>query len=79
MKLHWRAIAVMSEIEWTMKYKRALLEKNPALRMNRIEEARDAMTARRKEIARTSPEKDVLDRALDILATLHESYANENT
>jgi hypothetical protein len=73
------AMAVMSESEWTMKYKRALLERNPALRMNRIEDAHNAMAARRREIARTSPEKNVLDRALDILATLRESYANERS
>jgi hypothetical protein len=69
---------VISEVDWTKKYKRALLERNPTLQIRRIKEARAAMAARRNEIATTSQERYVIDRALDILATLHESYAAEH-
>ena len=70
---------VTSEMEWTRKYKRALLERDPSQRMRRIQEAKDAMAARRGTIARESQERHVIDRAMDILATLRESYVAEHS
>jgi hypothetical protein len=63
---------VITEVEWTRKYKQALLERKPALRALRIEEAYELMTRRCREIAQTSPEHEVLNRALDILVTVRE-------
>jgi len=60
------------EIDWIRKYKEALLERQPALRALRIEEAYELMTRRRRELAKISPEQHVLNRALNILETLRE-------
>lgn len=57
-------------IEWAKKYKQALLERQPALRALRIEEAYELMTRRRRELAEISPEQHALNRALSILVTL---------
>lgn len=67
-----------SEMEWTGKYKRALLEKDPAQRMRRIQEAKDAMEARRTTIDCASRERLVIDRAMDILASLGKSFVAGN-
>ena len=61
-----------TEVEWIRKYKRALLEREPVLRAQRIEEAYELMTKRSGEIAKTSPEQRMLNRALDILVTVRE-------
>ena len=69
---------VTNEVEWTRKYKRALLERERSQRMRRIQEAKDAMAERRGAIDRESPERNVIDRAMDILATLREFYVSEH-
>jgi hypothetical protein len=73
MRQNWETTRVITEGEWTRKYRVALLERNRSLRMRRIQEAREAMKARSSEIASTSPERLVIDRALDILTTLREA------
>ena len=65
------------EVEWTRKYKRALLERDRSQRIRRIREAKDAMAARRGMLDRESPERHVIDRAMDILGTLREFYVSE--
>lgn len=67
---------MITEIEWTRKYKQALLEREPALRALRIEEAYELMTRRSSEIAKISPEQQVLRRALDILVTVRQVSAS---
>jgi len=69
-----RSHSVISEAEWAGKYKRALLETNPLLRVLRIEDAHDAMTARTREVPVVSPEHEALERALGILDTLRNVY-----
>lgn len=69
---------VTNEVDWTRKYKRALLERDRSQRVRRIQEAKEAMTERRGTIDRESPERQVIDRAMDILATLRESYVSEH-
>jgi hypothetical protein len=69
---------VTSEMDWTRKYKRALLERDPAQRMCRIHEAKDAMEARRTAIDSASQEGRVIDRAMDILASLGKSFVASN-
>jgi hypothetical protein len=70
---------VTSEVEWTRKYKRALLERDPSQRSRRIQEAKDAMAERRGAIGRESPERHVIDRAMDILGSLREPFITERT
>jgi hypothetical protein len=67
-------MAVIAECDWTRKYKQALLERNPALQMSRVDDARKVLMARIGEITETAPERRMIDRALDVLATLQESY-----
>jgi hypothetical protein len=63
----------MTQNEWTRKYKRALFERNPALQMLCIEDARKAMTGRLKELAEPSPERYAIDRASGVLAAICET------
>jgi hypothetical protein len=63
---------VITEFDWTRKYKSALLERNPILQRRRIVEARDAMTRRSSEIEVPSSERKLIHRALDILSSLRE-------
>jgi hypothetical protein len=67
-------MAVTGECDWTRKYKQALLERNPTLQMHRVDEARKVLMARIGDITETAPERRMIDRALDVLATLRESY-----
>lgn len=69
-----RSHSVISEAEWTAKYKRALLETNPLLRVLRIEDAHDAMTARTLDVPVVSREHEALERALGILDTFRNAY-----
>lgn len=59
-----------SENEWTEKYKRALLERNPAEQMFCIEDAREAMTARISQLSESAEERQIIDRAFYILAMI---------
>jgi len=59
-----------SENGWTEKYKRALLERNPALLLSRIEDAREAMTARIRQLSETADERQIIDRAFYVLAMI---------
>lgn len=68
-----------SEMEWTRKYKRALLERDRSQRTRRIQEANDAMATRRGALDPGSQERHVIDRAMDILATLREFCAGEHS
>lgn len=61
---------MITEEEWTTKYKRALLETNPVRQFACIEDARDAMNARIAQLTDTCAERHVIDRALDILGTI---------
>jgi hypothetical protein len=63
---------VITEFDWTRKYKSALLERNPILQKRRIVEARNAMTRRSSEIEVSLSERKLIHRALDILASLRE-------
>ena len=65
-------------MEWTGKYKLALLERDPSQRGRRIQEAKEAMAARKGALDREAPERQVIDRAMGILATLWESRASEH-
>jgi hypothetical protein len=70
---------VTNEMEWTRKYKRALLERDPAQRVRRIREAKEAIAARKTAIDRECPERQVIDRAINILATLRESHITDHS
>ena len=72
-KGHGRTAVKTKEANWTDKYKQALLERNTALRMSRIEDAQRVMTERALEIPETSSEKQLLERAFGILAMLREA------
>lgn len=63
---------MISQMEWTRKYKRALLERDRAQRARRIQEAKEAIAVRKTAIDRESPERHLIDRAMNILATLRE-------
>ena len=76
---HLEARVLTSEMEWARKYKRALLETDRSQRMLRIQEAKDAMAERRGALDGESHERQLLDRAIDILATLRESSAGEHS
>ena len=63
---------MINEADWTRKYKSALLERNPLLQRRRIVEARNAMEIRSNETEVPWSEKKLIQRGLDILASLRE-------
>jgi hypothetical protein len=65
---------VTNEGDWTRKYKQALLERNPKHQMLRVDEVQKMLMARIGEVRETDAERRMIDRALDVLATLRESY-----
>ena len=58
------------QADWIDKYKRALLERNPLLQASCIEDARTSMNSRMKELGNSCPESRIIERALEILATV---------
>jgi RNA polymerase-interacting CarD/CdnL/TRCF family regulator len=77
----WRqeSDVVTNERDWTRKYKQALLERNPEHQILRVDEVQKMLMARIGEITETDPERRMIDRALDVLATLRESCLVSNS
>lgn len=56
--------------EWSIKYRAAILERNPALQLVRMTEANDAIKRRIGDLRETSDERRRLENALDALNLL---------
>jgi hypothetical protein len=56
--------------EWAIKYRAAVLERNPAFRLLRMTEANDAIQRRMGDLEETSDERRKLENALQSLNML---------
>jgi hypothetical protein len=56
--------------EWSIKYRAAVLERNPALQLLRMTEANDAIQRRMGDLGETSGERRKLENALEALNLL---------
>ena len=58
--------------EWSIKYRAAMLERNPAFQLMRMTEANDAIQRRIGDLGKTSDERCKLENALDALNLLRD-------
>jgi hypothetical protein len=58
--------------EWSIKYRAAMLERNPAFQLMRMTEANDAIQRRIGDMGETSDERCKLENALDALNLLRD-------
>lgn len=58
--------------EWSIKYRAAMLERNPAFQLMRMTEANDAIQRRMGDLGKTSDERCKLEYALDALNLLRD-------
>lgn len=56
--------------EWSIKYRAAMLERNPAFQLMRMTEANDAIQRRIGDLGKTSDERCKLENALEALNLL---------
>jgi len=56
--------------EWSIKYRAAILERNPASQLLRMTEANDAIQRRMGDLGETSDERRKLENALEALNLL---------
>ena len=61
--------------EWSIKYRAAILERNPALQVLRMTEANDAIQSRMEDLGETSGERRKLENALEALNLLRDRRA----
>ena len=61
--------------EWSIKYRAAVLERNPALQLLRVTEANDAIQRRMGDLEETSDERRKLENALQSLNVLRDRPA----
>ena len=61
--------------EWSIKYRAAILERNPALRLLRVTEASDAILRRMGDLEETSDERRKLGNAVQALKALRDRLA----
>ena len=61
--------------EWSIKYRAAILERNPALQLQRMTEANDAIHRRMGDLGETSDERRKLENALEALNLLRDRPA----
>ena len=61
--------------EWSVKYRAAILERNPALRLLRMTEAKDAIQRRMGDLEETSDERRKLENAVQALNALRNRHA----
>jgi hypothetical protein len=61
--------------EWSIKYRAAILERNPALQLVRMTEANDAIKRRIGDLRETSDERRRLENALEALNLLRDRPA----
>ena len=62
-------------LEWSIKYRPAILERNPASQLLRITEANDAIQRRMGDLGETSDEQRKLENALEALNLLRNRRA----
>lgn len=73
-----RSSAMVAEIDWTRKYKRALLERNPVLQISLIHDACQLMKARSKQLPEYSLERRTIERARHILSTIRQAIGGHD-
>jgi|GEM_PF-3633752 hypothetical protein len=61
--------------EWSIKYRAAILERNPAFRLSRMTEANDAIQRRMGDLEQTADERRKLRNAAQALRVLRERMA----
>ena len=61
--------------EWSIKYRAAILERNPAFQLLRMTEANDAIQRRIGDLRETSDERRRLENALEALNLLRDRPA----
>jgi hypothetical protein len=61
--------------EWSIKYRAAILERNPASQLLRMTEANDAIRRRMGDLGETSDERRKLENALEALNLLRDRRA----
>lgn len=61
--------------EWSIKYRAAILERNPAFRLSRMTEANDAIQRRMEDLEQTPDERRKLRNAVQALKALRERIA----
>jgi hypothetical protein len=61
--------------DWSIKYRAAILERNPALQLVRMTEANDAIQRRIGDLRETSDERRRLENALEALNLLRDRPA----
>ena len=61
--------------EWSIKYRAAILERNPAFRLSRMTEANDAIQRRMGDLEETSDERRKLENAAQALNALRNRHA----
>src|SRR6201987_825858 len=61
--------------EWSIKYRAAILERNPAVRLLRMTEASDAIQRRLGDLEETSDERRKLKNAVQALNVLRDRHA----
>ena len=61
--------------EWSIKYRAAVLERNPAIQLLRMTEAKDAILRRMGHLKETSGEWRKLENALEALRLLRNRHA----
>ena len=58
--------------EWSIKYRAAMLERNPAFQLQRMTESNDAIQCRMGDLGQTSYERGKLENALEALSLLRD-------
>jgi hypothetical protein len=61
--------------EWSIRYRAAILERNPASQLLRMNEANDAIQRRMRDLGETSDEWRKLENALEALNLLRDRRA----
>jgi hypothetical protein len=60
--------------EWSIKYRAAILERNPAFRLLRMTEANDAIQRRMGDLEETSDERRKLENAVQALNAMRDRH-----